>query len=364
MARVTPAPAGCSLEIPSAVTAVTDINPTISVIVPAHNCGTMIERCLTPLLEMQRRGAICEIIVVDDGSTDNTGEVAAAAGARVILCKGPHGPAAARNAGANEAVGNLLWFVDADVVPKIDAARQIQRALANRAYAAVFGSYDDIPPARNFLSQYKNLVHHHYHQKIRGPVSTFWAGCGAVWRETFLTLGGFDLGYDRPSVEDIEFGYRLRAAGGLIRHAPELQGTHLKIWTFKNLMITELRDRAIPWAFLLLSRNCGKNELNIALPERIRALVACLCAVSLVTGLVGLTPVWLIAFFLATAFAANLELFALFRRRNGILFAIGGIFFHQFYYLYSTTAYCCCWLVTKSTNFIPNQFFSRQAVRS
>ena len=70
-------------------------------------------------------------------------------------------------------------------------------------------------------------------------------------------------------------------------------------------MITELRDRAIPWAFLLLSRNCGKNELNIALPERIRALVACLCAVSLVTGLVGLTPVWLIAFFPRHSFCSQ-----------------------------------------------------------
>ena len=142
------------------------------------------------------------------------------------------------------------------------------------------------------------------------------------------------------------------------------QGSHLKLWTFQKLIVTDLRDRAIPWAFLLLSRDCGRNELNIAITERIRALVACICAVSLVTGLVGLTPRWLIAFFLATAFAANLELFALFHRRNGILFAIGGIFFHQFYYLYSTIAYCCCWLITKSTNFIPNQFFSRQAARS
>lgn len=230
--HVSPARARYSLEFSSAVAA--DIDTPISVIVPTYNCGTMIERCLAPLLEMQRRGEICEIIVVDDGSTDNTGEVAAAAGARVIPCKGPHGPAAARNVGAHEANGDLLWFVDADVVPKIDAARRVRQALANREYAAVFGSYDDTPPARNFLSQYKNLVHHHYHQQIRSSVSTFWAGCGAVWKETFLALGGFDVSYNRPSVEDIEFGYRLRAAGGLIRQAPELQGSHLKLWTFQK----------------------------------------------------------------------------------------------------------------------------------
>ena len=225
--RITPARVGLRnfpSEIPSAVTAVRslrpDLDPTISVIVPAYNCRTMINRSLAPLLEMQRRGEICEIIVVDDGSTDGTAEVAAAAGAGVISCKGPRGPAAARNLGAQEARGNILWFVDADVVAKIDAASQVRQALASRDYAAVFGSYDDTPPARNFLSQYKNLVHYHVHQNIRRHVSTFWAGCGAVWKDAFLALAGFDVAYDRPSIEDIEFGYRLRAAGGVFDRRP------------------------------------------------------------------------------------------------------------------------------------------------
>jgi len=185
-----------------------------------------------------------------------------------------------------------------------------------------------------------------------------------VWKDAFLALAGFDVTYDRPSIEDIEFGYRLRAAGGLIRQAPELQGTHLKVWTFQNLMITELRDRAIPWAFLLLSRDCARDELNIAVTERIRALVACLCVVSLVASLVGLTPWLLTVFLLVTAFAANLELFALFHRRNGLLFAIGGILFHQFYYLYIITAYSCCWLLTKSSKLISGWSHAGQAVRS
>jgi hypothetical protein len=167
-----------------------------------------------------------------------------------------------------------------------------------------------------------------------------------------VALGGFDVAYDRPSIEDIEFGYRLRAAGGLIRQAPELQGTHLKVWTFQNLMVTELRDRAIPWAFLLLNRVGVKDELNIAVTERIRALIACLCVGSFFASLLGFTPWSLTVFLLIIAFAANLELFAVFYRRNGFLFAIGGMLFHQFYYLYSTTAYCWCWLTTKTRGLV------------
>jgi glycosyltransferase involved in cell wall biosynthesis len=324
------------------------VDPTISVIMPACNCRTTIDCCLPPLLEMQGRGEICEIIVVDDGSTDDTAQVAAAAGARVITCKEPKGPAAARNLGVQHACGNIVWFVDADVVPKIDAARQVRQALATRDCTAVFGSYDDAPPARNFLSQYKNLVHYHYHQNIRRQVSTFWAGCGAIWKDVFLKLGGFDVAFHRPSIEDIEFGYRLTAAGGLIRQVAELQGTHLKVWTFKSLMIAELRDRAIPWAFLLLTRGCASDELNVAITERIRALVVCLCATSLAATVLGLIPWWFTFFLLVTAFIANLELFALFQRSNGLFFAVRGILFHQFYYLYGTTAYCWCWRVTKN----------------
>jgi GT2 family glycosyltransferase len=329
----------------------------ISVIMPAHNCQIFIARSLSPLLEMQRHGDICEVIVVNDGSTDNTGEAAASLGARVIASAGRCGPGAARNLGARHAQGDIFWFVDSDVLVRSDAVQHIQHTLAEHDYVAVFGSYDDAPPARNFLSQYKNLVHHHYHQNGRGEASTFWAGCGAVRKGAFVAAGGFDeLRYPRPSIEDIELGYRLRAAGGRIWLAAELQGTHLKIWTLRGLLTTELRDRALPWAFLLLSRGHSGDELNIAVTERIRALIACLSGVSVVTSLTGLTSWWIPSALLAMALAANLELFALFRRRNGLLFALGGLLFHQLYYLYSTAAYCWCWVVTKSRRLIPHRF--------
>ena len=135
----------------------------ITVIMPAYNCRRVIERSLPPLLEMRRRGDVCEVIVVDDGSTDDTAEVAASLGARVIANGGRCGPGAARNLGARYAQGGILWFVDADVVARSDAVQHIRRALVDQDYVAVFGSYDDAPPARNFLSQYKNLVHHYYH---------------------------------------------------------------------------------------------------------------------------------------------------------------------------------------------------------
>ena len=329
---------------------------TVTAIMPAYNCRKFIERTLAPLVAMQRQGELCEVIVVDDGSTDGTGAAAAALGARIINSGGRGGPGAARNLGARNAEGEILWFVDSDLVVRSDAVQHLRRALAEHDYVAVFGSYDDAPPARNFLSQYKNLVHHHYHQTGSGEATTFWAGCGAVRKSAFVKAGGFDaLRYLRPSIEDIELGYRLRAAGGRIRLAAELQGTHLKVWTLRGLLTTEIRDRALPWSFLLLSRGHTGDELNIAMTERIRALIACLCALFAVTSLAGLTSWWIPTALLGMAFAANLELFALFRRCNGLLFALGGLLSHQLYYLYSTAVYCWCWTVMKGRRLIPSR---------
>jgi glycosyltransferase involved in cell wall biosynthesis len=323
------------------------VEPKITAIMPAYNCRALLSRSLPPLLQMQRRGEIYEVIVVDDGSADGTAETAGSLGARVICCDERRGPANARNYGALESRGEILWFVDADVVARSDAARQIRQALTND-HAAVIGSYDDSPAAHNFCSQYKNLVHHYYHQKIRGDVSSFWAGCGAVWKQRFQDIGGFDVArYRRSSIEDIEFGYRLQAAGGRIRHAPELQATHLKVWTFWRLLVSEIRDRAVPWTFLLLARDSISDELNVSVTERVRAAIACMLPLAIASSLLGVTSWWLPAMALSIALAANLELFALFQRRKGLLFAIGGTLFHQFYYLYSTAAYCWCWIIVK-----------------
>jgi GT2 family glycosyltransferase len=323
-------------------------NFSIAVIMPAYNAGPHIYRSLSPLLSMKRRGELLEVIVVDDGSTDGTAEIASSLGASVIGTGGRLGPAAARNLGARHASADVLWFVDSDVVPNIDAAQHLRRALYSRDIAAVFGSYDERPAVRNFFSQYKNLLHHHHHQNSEGKVSTFWAGCGAVWRERFLAENGFDaVRYPRPSIEDIEFGYRLCASGAQIRVVPELQATHLKSWTLRSLVNTDLRDRAIPWAWLLLNREGAADDLNVTAAERIRALVSCLSAIFLCASLAGFAPWWLPFMLLLSAFTGNLELFTLFRRRNGVLFALGGLLYHQLYYLYSAATYGACWILHK-----------------
>ncbi len=314
---------------------------TISVIMPVYNGAEFIITSLPPLLAMQQRGEIMEVIVVDDGSTDRSRQIAQDLGAIVISSGGRMGPGGARNQAAAVAQGELLWFVDADVVVHADAAECLSRGFADQQVVAVFGSYDSNPPAKNFFSRYKNLVHHYYHQRANDEAQTFWSGCGAIRRTTFLVSGGFDVErYKYPSIEDIELGHRLVNAGGRVRLLRDVQCTHLKVWRFGNLIHTEIFRRAIPWSRLILSSGSGiPNDLNVGMSEQVRAFIAsalALSIVALISGIIGASIPFLM---LLLMLFANREIALFFYRRGGLLFAFGALLFHQVYYLYSASAF-------------------------
>lgn len=320
----------------------------ISIIMPVYNGEDFIVKSLPPLIEMQHRGEVREVIVVDDTSSDATARIAAELGARVIPSGGRLGPGAARNQAAELAEGDILWFVDADVIIHDDAASYMEEGFTSPDVVAVFGSYDDSPPAQNFLSQYKNLVHHFYHHRGRKEASTFWAGCGAIRKKAFLAVGGFDIEkYKRPSIEDIELGYRLREAGGKIMLFPELQSKHLKVWRFVNLIHTEVFCRAIPWSRLMIKQTGMVDDLNVSNQERLRAGLAGIFLLVMFAVIAGLLPWWVIVAMAVGVCWVNRSLFTLFYKRKGLLFAIMGLAFHQLYYLYSSAAFVYSWMECK-----------------
>lgn len=330
------------MSSPAASQATTPMSgiPGISVIMPVYNGEAFIIHSLPPLVAMRDRGEILEVYMVDDGSTDGSVALAESLGATVIHSGGRLGPGGARNRAALMARGEILWFVDADVVVHAGAAQALLKGFDDEQVVAVFGSYDDKPPARNFFSQYKNLVHHYYHQRAKAEAQTFWSGCGAVRVEAFSAAGGFDIErYQHPSIEDIELGYRLIKSGGQIRLRHDVLCTHLKVWRFWNLVHTEIMRRAIPWSRLIVTSTGLPNDLNTGVSEQIRAALSGMFFLSVLMVLVGLAPVLLVPAMLCIVLFANREITALFYQRGGVVFALGALLFHQVYYFYSSVSF-------------------------
>jgi len=318
---------------------------TISVVMPAYNARHLLDRVLTPLLDMRARGDVDEVLVVDDSSGDDTAQKARDMGASVLVTPQNGGPGAARNLAAQTATGDILWFVDSDVIAWPGGPDEIRKAFGEDNVQAVFGSYDAEPGAQSWFSNYKNLTHRYHHQNARREASTFWSGCGAVRVGTFRALGGFDTEiYRVPSIEDIELGYRIKKAGGRILVLPDLLGKHLKVWSIGNAIFTDIFRRALPWSRLMISREGLGDDLNTGTEERARALLAGLFVLS-VLALPFCAAAWLASPALfALAIAANWRFFSYLRQNGGLGFALASMLFHQVYYVYSARAYVWCLL--------------------
>ena len=257
---------------------------TISVIVPVYNSAGYLRSCLEHL----RYSTVSdyECIVVDDGSTDNSAEIAREFGFRVLQTGRRRGPAFARNLGAREAKGEILFFIDADVcVYPHTVARVLANFEQDPELEAVIGSYDDEPESQDFLSLYRNLMHCYVHHRSRREACTFWSGCGAIRKSAFQAYSGFDESYDRPAIEDIELGYRLARDKKKMLLDTSIMVKHLKRWSFFGLVKTDILDRGIPWTELILRDRKLPNDLNLQLSQRVSvALVFILIGIAAATA--------------------------------------------------------------------------------
>ena len=303
----------------------------ISIIVPVFQGGEAFVECLRSLARSVTE--VDEIIVVIDGETDPVWRKEEQHVTRVLVNIPRKGPAAARNIGARVAEGDVLLFIDADVVVQPATIERVRQSFSDDPdVAAVFGSYDDEPAAPTFLSKYRNLLHHYTHQHALEDAVTFWGACGAIRRDVFANVGGFDERYQKPCVEDIELGYRLTNAGHRIRLRKDLQVKHLKKWSTVEMVRTDVMARALPWTELLFSYHAFRNDLNLRLENRFSTLVLFgAIGIGLLSFAVpGLLPV--VGLLLLALVVVNAPFYRLLMRKHGAWFALRAIPVHWLFY--------------------------------
>jgi hypothetical protein len=240
-------------------------------------------------------------------------------------------PALARNRAAERATGDVLVFVDADVLVHRDALDRIRARLRDPSLDAVFGSYDAAPEAPGAFSGFRNLLHHHVHHAGAGRAESFWTGLGAVRRAVFDSAGRLDP--QRRYLEDVELGARLVQAGARIELDPAIQGTHLKRYTLASMLHVDTVERAIPWVDLMLAGRAPRSALNAGARHRAAALLA------LGTTLLLARRRPLPALAALSAFAAlNADLYATIARNRGPTEAAAAVPLHVLHHVSATVA--------------------------
>jgi GT2 family glycosyltransferase len=330
----------------------TETKPRLSVVVPAYQGSKVLPLSLSALLRSDVARDQWELIVVDDASSDDTACVAAQYADTVVrLPVRPSGPAFARNRGFEASRGDIVVFVDADVCVHSGTLRRILQVMdEDRGIGALFGSYDSSPAHRSVVSEFRNLLHHYVHHRDAGEAETFWAGCGAIRADVFRQVGMFDeWHYPRPQIEDIELGRRMRQHGHRIVLRPEIQGTHLKRWTLKDVMLTDFKHRGVPWTQLLLQEgpNASAKMLNLRMSEKVCTGLAGLGWLAVGTAIVTANVIPLLLLFVIGTIQAflNRDFYRFIARERGFWTAVAVQPLHLLFYATNVLSATFGWLL-------------------
>ncbi|MCK5034583.1 MAG: glycosyltransferase family 2 protein [Candidatus Sabulitectum sp.] len=212
----------------------------VSVVIPAWNAGNTIGKCLDSIKE--QTVLPWEIILVDDGSSDHTAATAEEYHISLLSTGGRKGPATARNMGASAASGDVILFLDSDVIVSCDLIEKISTHFLDESVWAVQTLYTAVCPAPDPVSQYQNYYYYYsLHRMPEGETATFATWCSAVRRNRFAEIGGFNVRIPEPTVEDEELGYTIVENNGIIILDKTIQVTHLASYTLAQFTKRRLR---------------------------------------------------------------------------------------------------------------------------
>jgi glycosyltransferase involved in cell wall biosynthesis len=206
----------------------------VSIIIPTFNGGARIAACLEALLE-QTADTNAEILVVNDGSTDNTIEVVGRYPGVRLMTQSNAGPAAARNRGAREARGEIILFTDDDCVPAHGWLKAMTDPFKDPYLVGVKGVYRT--RQREFVARFVQIEYEDKYRLMAGLpqidfVDTYSAG---FRRDYFLEMDGYDTRFPVACAEDVELSYRMSARGWIMKFIPEAVVYHTHpttLWTY------------------------------------------------------------------------------------------------------------------------------------
>jgi len=241
-----------------------------SVIIPVFNEAQTLGDCLMSLVRQAEQHQGIEIIVVDDGSTDNTADLAPGFPGVRWLRQIQQGPAAARNRGAREARGEIVLFMDGDCIP-LDNWLEEMLAPFQQApdIIGVKGAY--ITYQRALMARFVQIEYEDKYDKLAVPayidfIDTYSAG---YRRQMFLKVGGFDQEFPVACAEDVELSYRLANLGCKLVFNPNAKVIHRHPDSLADYL--KKKYKFAYWRMLVLKKHPNKILADSHTPQSMKA---------------------------------------------------------------------------------------------
>ncbi len=235
-----------------------------SIVIPTFNGAKRISKCLDALLG-QVAGREIEVLVVDDGSTDNTAEIVARYPTVRLIRQANAGPAIARNLGASEAHGDILLFTDDDCVPMPDWLDAMFGPFSDSQVIGAKGTYRT--RQKELTARFVQIEYEDKYRLMAGPdsidfIDTYSA---AFVRERFLEMRGYDTSFPVACAEDVELSYRMSAQGWIMKFAPAAIVYHTHPDTFSKYLRKKYKFAF--WRVLAVRKNPGKGVKDSHTPQ-------------------------------------------------------------------------------------------------
>ena len=296
----------------------------ISIVIPTYN----VSKFMPGLLDSIFRNKVddMEVIIVDDCSKDNTVEIARKYPVEVIVLEQNGGPARARNIGVEAAKGDIIFFLDSDVLVMDGTVKEVEDYFKNAPSAqCVIGICATEPLNKGFVPKYMAMFEYIHLLGVPGnKVSVFAPRCGAIKKELFQRLGGYREKYKGADVEDFELARRVCETEDIILN-PKMLVRHQFVNNVEEAMRNYFK-RAVMWIHLFLKDKKFDNAGPTAPSNGIAAVCAFFSMLLMPTVPVSETYGFAFFVFLGIFFIANLKWWNFMRKEAGLLFSVKALF--------------------------------------
>lgn len=302
----------------------------LSVIIPNHNGSAFVETCLKALYSVSHRPF--EVIVVDDCSTDNSVDLISRFPCRLLRLEKQSGAAKARNTGARNSTGNVLFFIDIDCVVQDDTILRAIGAYEKTPECVIGGSYTPIAFDDTFFSTFQSIFINY--SELRHPEPDYIAAHAMViGKEIFDRSGGFPEDF-KTIIEDVEFSHRLKRSGHRLIMDNALLVRHIFSYDL-DISLRNAYRKAKYWiAYSIGNRDLTADSGTASIELKVTVFCSCFLWFLFLCLIYAPHTLWLVCMLVVFAFdlTESRSLIRAFFREKGLAFGVKATLYYTIIY--------------------------------